>query len=673
MRAKSRKSLSYAASKARVPTHKLESVVYSSIKNRARKRLAALLCACTFGVVAAGCHNNNIDSGFGVAWTTLSLTDDAGQFSSYIVTVDSVVLVGKLNGSVTAVAVPETVDFTKLQNLSELWATASVPVDTYTSAMITLDYTNSQINVMVNGAPVKATIVDPSNNPLTTVAVNVNLDPNNELTLQPTFATSNALRLAFNFDLSASNTIDATVNPPKVTVKPFMSVSTTEPDNKLIRVRGALVNSNVNIGTYTVVVRPFFDEVNSLGTTTLFGDAHTVYTFGGTTYVGSSGLVPISQASAGSTVAAAFTTFEPTTTPAPGISAGIFHSVYVVEGGTLEDFFTEGLEGDVIARSGNVLTVRGATLFNNDAQLVLYQNLDSQVLLGPGTLVTADGVSTLGPLNFNSISVGQHITARGLFSINSAGVTIFDATGSSADTGSVRIQSTEIFGNLISSGAGSLSLNLQTIGNWPASIYNFAGNGMSAAQDPTAANYAVNTGTLTLPANVAGNPLWIEGFTSPFGTAPPAFIAQAVNAEVNEPASLVVSWSGTGTTAPFSTLTSGGLTIDLGNAAFASGQLRIGANGIDLKTLSASPTIVPAAAQAAANGLPLFNPVFSVGPGAIPGSATPAIESFNGFGAFVTQLNTTFATPTPATRFVARGFYNPTANSFTASSIDVVL
>ena len=33
----------------------------------------------------------------------------------------------------TAIGVPETVDFTKLTNLSELWATASLPVDTYTS------------------------------------------------------------------------------------------------------------------------------------------------------------------------------------------------------------------------------------------------------------------------------------------------------------------------------------------------------------------------------------------------------------------------------------------------------------------------------------------------------------------------------------------------------------
>jgi hypothetical protein len=646
--------------------------VHSSIKNRAHKRLAALLCACVFGLAAAGCHNNNLDSGFGVAWTTLGLTDDPGQFTSYIVTIDSVVLVGTNNGQVGAIEVPETLDFTKLTSLSELWSTASLPVDTYTSAIITLDYTSAQISVMVNGAPVKATIVDPSGATPTVVTVTVNLDPGNLLTLIPTFATSNALRFHVNYDMSASNAINFTTSPPTVTIKPFMSVSTTEPDNKLIRVRGALINSNVDLGTYTVVVRPFFDEVNSLGTMTLFNGANTIYTFGGVTYTGSAGLVPLSQASAGSTVAAAFTTFEPTPTPQAGVTAGIFNSVYVVAGGTLEDFFTEGLEGDVIARSGNVLTVRGATLFDNDAQVVQYETLDSQVLLAPATLVTADGIN-LGPLNSNSISVGQHITARGIFSVNAAGVTVLDSTGnSSEDTGSVRLQSTELFGTLVSATSGSATLNLQAIENWPASVYNFAGNGTSAGQDPTAANFLVNTGALPVTA-AAGDPLWIEGFTSPFGTAPPDFTAEAVNAEANEPATLVVIWSGTGTAAPFATLTSSGLTIDLANAAFASGQLRFGADSIDIKTLSATPMIVPAAAQPAANGLPLFNPLFSVGPGANPETVTANISSFNGFGAFVTALNTTFATPTPATQFVARGFYNPTANTFTASSIDVVL
>jgi len=649
--------------------------VHSSIRKKLANRLVALLCACAFGLAAAGCHNDNQDSGFGVAWTTLTTTDDAGQFTSYLVTIDSVVMVGALNGEVGAIEVPETVDFTKLTNLSELWATASLPVDTYSQAIITLDYTSAQISVLVNGAPVKVNVVDPTGAAVTTVAVTVNLDPQGGLVLQPTFATSNALRLAFNFDMTASNKVNMTTSPPTVTVEPYMSVATTAADSKLIRVRGPLINSSTSLSTYTVVVRPFFDEVNSLGIDTIFNDANTIYTYGGLTYVGAPGITALSQASAGSTITAAFCTFEPTPTPQAGVIAGIFHSVYVVAGSTLEDFFTEGLEGDVIARSGNTLTIRGGTLDANAAEVIQYEDLDSQVLLGPATQVTADGVSTFGTLNSNSIAVGQHITARGLYSVNAAGVTVLDSTGSSVDTGSVRLQSTELFGTLNSTASGSLQLNVQNIENYPVSVYNFAGNGVSAAQDPVAANFTVNTGALTLPAAAPGDPLWVDGYVAPFGTAPPAFTAFSVNAEPAVPATLAVVWTGTGTAAPFATLTPTGLTIDLTNAAFGSGQLRIGADTINLTTLSATPNIVPAVAvPAATTGLPLFNPRFSVGAAANPDVATNTpIMSFITFAAFVTQLNTTFATPTPATQFVARGMYDNTSNTFTASSIDVVL
>lgn len=648
--------------------------MHSWFKNKTAKRLVALLGACAFGLVASGCHHNNLDSGFGVAWTTLTTTDDAGQFTSYLVTIDSVVLVGQLNGAVGAVGVPETVDFAKLTNLSELWATASVPVDTYTSAIITIDYTNAQISVMVNGAPVKVNVVDPSGVTPTTIAVNVSLDPNNGLVLQPTFATSNALRLAIDYDMSASNKVNLTTSPPTLTVKPYMSIASTASDNKLIRVRGPLINSSVADGTYTVVVRPFFDEVNSLGIDTIFNDANTIYTYGGTTYVGAPGLTVLSQASAGSTETAAFCTFEPTPTPAANVIAGIFHSKYVVAGSTLEDFYTEGIEGDVIARSGNTLTLRGGTLIANAAQVIQYENLDSQVLLAPGTLVTADGVSTMGALDYNSIAVGQHITARGLYSLNSAGVTVIDATGTAINTGSVRLQPTELFGSLISAASGSLQLNVQAIQNYPVSVYNFAGNGVSTAQDPVAANFAVNTGALTVPTAAPGDPLWVDGYVTPFGTAPPDFTAFSVLAEPSVPATLAVVWTGTGTAAPFATLTDTGLTIDLTNAAFGSGQLRIGAEAIDVTTLSASPNIVPAvAAPDPTSGLPLFNPRFSVGSGAISASSTNSITSFVTFPAFVTKLNTTFATPTPATQFVARGTYDRASNTFTASNIDVVL
>jgi len=420
-------------------------------------------------------------------------------------------------------------------------------------------------------------------------------------------------------------------------------------------------------------VRPFYDEVNSLGIDTMFNDANTVYTYGGITYVGAEGLNVLSQASAGSTETAAFCTFEPTTTPAPGVNAGIFHSVYVIAGSTLEDFYTEGIEGDVIARSGNTLTVRGGLVTANAAQVIQYEDLDSFVLLGPGTLVTADGVSTLGPLNYNSVAVGQHITARGIYSVDATGVVTVDATGSTTNTGSVRLQSTELFGSLTSAASGSLQMNLQTIQYYPASVYDFAGNGVSAAQDPVAASFLVNTGALTLPTIAAGGPVWVDGYVAPFGTAPPDFIAEDVLAAPSVPATLAVTWTGTGTTAPFATLTPTGLTIDLTNAALSGAQLRIGADIIDVTTLTATPNIVPAvAAPDPTSGLPLFSPLFSVGPGAISESATNPITSFNTIAAWETQVVTDLPT-TPATQFVARGMYDPVSNTFTASSIDVVL
>ena len=380
---------------------------------------------------------------------------------------------------------------------------------------------------------------------------------------------------------------------------------------------------------------------------------------------------------------AAYCTFQPTPTTVSTITAGIFNTTYVIAGSTLEDFYTDGLEGDVIARNGNVLTLRGATLFANSAQIVQYEDADSLVTLAPATLVTADGTSTLPNLNYNSVSVGQHITARGLYSLGANNIVLLDSTGnSSTNTGSVRLESTEMFGPLVSSAAGGLVMNLQNINNWPVSNYNFAGNGASAAQDPVAASYAVNSGTLALPVGpngvtplAPGDPIWTDGFTSPFGTAPPDFLAQSVNAQQTVAATMIVSWTGTGTAAPFTTLTDSGLSIDVTNATFGSGAIRIGAQSIDITTLSAMPplTIVPAAAVPASNGLPLFTPRFSVGPGAINGVATNPIQSFNSFAAFVAQLDTTFAVPTPATKFTARGFYNAATNIFTASNIDVVL
>ena len=42
--------------------------------------------------------------------------------------------------------------------------------------------------------------------------------------------------------------------------------------------RGPLINSSVDVNTYTVYIRPFYDEANNIGSLTLFNQPNTIYT-----------------------------------------------------------------------------------------------------------------------------------------------------------------------------------------------------------------------------------------------------------------------------------------------------------------------------------------------------------------------------------------------------------
>lgn len=673
--------------------------VPSKLGRAARLTFGALACAAAF--FAAGCHSNNQTSGYGVAWVTL--TDSPGDFTTYTVTVDSITLTRNDGAVVGAIATPEVVDFTKLDNVSELWGTATIATGTYTSASIVLDYTSAVVAVLgADGLPHIATVVDSTGAALTTVTVNVNFDPANLPNIVPTYATTAAIRLALDFNLSASTqSINLGTTPATVTVKPYWTAAIAPPDNKMVRVRGPLINSSVDLATYTVYVRPFFDEVDNLGSLSLFADANTIYSVNGVASAGAAGISQLSQSSTGTTVTASYTTYEPT--PTPAATAAIFHVKYMIGGSTLEDIYTQGMEGDVIARTGNTLTLRGSTTQFNDGTST-YNAADTVVLVGPGTTVTADGTVATG-LNYNSVAVGQHIIARGVQTSTCPSTTAtpctIDATGSSAtNTGSVRLIQTAVWGPLVSAATGNIVLDLSTINNWPVGDFNFAGNG---AAPPTAAAFSINSGALAIPDTTVGDPLWITGLVAPFGSAPPDFNATAVNSELSvqtvgtsasaptplscgqatqvcTPASMRVYWTG-GTTAPFSSLTAAGATVDLSNAKLLLAVIRIGPESIDMKSLAASPQIIPTVplpftSETAPGGPgpvlvpPVVLPEYSYGD---PLTTAPGgISQFSVFGTFVTGLTKALPT-TAALQLEARGTYNRATNTFTAISVNVVL
>jgi hypothetical protein len=638
--------------------------VHPSFGRFARQYLRVFLFAAA--VVSAGCHHNNQNSGYGIGWVTL--TGRPGDFTTYTVNVDTVTLTGTAYGAITALSTPETVDFMKLKDISELWSAASIPNDTFTSATIVLDYTSANISVLVNGVPQQAKVVDTTGAVVTTETITVTLDPKHQLTIVPTESSSSARRLAIDFDVAASNVVNFATTPATVTVKPFFTVGIAPADTKQVRVRGPLINSSTGISTYSVYVRPFFDEVNVLGTLTLFNQPDTLYQINGTSYVGDPGLAVLSHLSAGTTMTAAYTDFVPSATLNPDVTAGIFKPTYVIAGSTLEDFYTQGIEGDVIARRGNVLTLRGATVQFNTGQSQYLNTPDSLVLVGPHTVVTAEDSPATG-LDYSSIAVGQHIIARGIYSLSASNVTSIDATGSSTNTGSVRLQTTQLSGPLVSSATGSVVLDLQTIENWPVGIFDFTGNGAAAV---TPASYMVDLGTLAPPAGTTvGSLLLADGLAAPFGSAPPDFNATAVYTELSAPARMQVDWTSAGTISPFATLTATGLTIDLADPALAAAVIRIGSDTIELKSLAVNPTIVAQATPVPPAGLPpTFLPMFAIGN--LSAAVTTSVVEFNSFADFAVQLPKSIVAATPALHLVANGEFNRGTNTFTATSIDVV-
>ena len=114
-----------------------------------------------------------------------------------------------------------------------------------------------------------------------------------------------------------------------------------------------------------------------------------------------------------------------------------------------------------------------------------------------------------------------------------------------------------------------------------------------------------------------------------------------------------------------------GMTVDVTSASYVSGAIRIGGENIDLATLAAAPVIVPQAAISAGAGLPpLYLPLFSFGD---PLAVLPlGISTFSSFDTFVSDLTTALTTTAPL-QFEARGTFNRATNTFSASSVNVVL
>ncbi|HEY2675552.1 MAG TPA: DUF4382 domain-containing protein [Steroidobacteraceae bacterium] len=597
----------------------------------------------------------------------VTVTDDPGDFLSYIVNVTSLQLTRSDGTVVETVSTATQVDFAQLVNLSEVISAQQVPAGKYVSASITLDYgtgTTADPNAII--------VVDNGAGGVTVPAANITngsgaalVAPNNQVTLtlqlpsgKPLVITPGTVaNLALDFDLAASNTVTPaapTSTTPAanvmVMVNAVLSASLVPDTSKQIRVRGPLVSVN-NMGTgssYTVNVRPFFNNSGTQGQVVVNTTATTNFTINGAASMGSAGLTALAALPAG-TLTAAYGTYD--------VTAQTFTAATVYAGTSIPGAGLDSVEGTVIARNGDVLTIsHGIGCSRDDDDDGPWFARQIAVTVGASTLVTEDGQSgSFGP---QDISVGQHALLFGKFGTDSSGNKTLDATA-----GSARLMITPLWGQYTSQAAGVVTLMLQSLDGNPAPVFNFAGTGTSSAQDATAAAYTVNVpSSLQLPTTNAGSPVRFLGFVEPFGMAPPDFAATTLVSYANTAAQLQVLWAPPGLTAPFvAPLSATNVVISQANLQSAWFQsVRVGPQRFKPDAVSAGLTLVP-------------NTTATMTQFAIGHAKSRKIDGYDNFGDLITALNTDLNGMTALLGVFARGPYDSTSGILSVNSVIFVL
>jgi len=522
--------------------------------------LAALLLVSGFALNACSGGGGSGGTSSDTGTVLIGLTDADGDFITYTVDVTALKLTRADGAVVDALPVKTRVDFAQYTDLTEFLNAATVPSGVYTHVDMTLDYTNADIRVASGNNALAVAPQDASGNPVTTLTLQVQLEGHRPLVVRPGIPAN----LTLDFDLQATNTVD--LNAATVTVAPVLVADVDPANPKPHRVRGPLVNVDQAASEFTLAIRPFHLLIGDFGRLTVRTDDATMFEIDRVSYQGAAGLAQLAtEPRATATVAVG--KFDP--------ASHRFLATEVYAGSSVAFGANDVVTGSVVARSGDTLTVRGASLARSSGSLSF--NDDVTVTLDASTKVTRQ---LGGTVTMDDISVGSRITAFGTLS------------GSTLDTtdGLVRILLSSVAGTVNQIAPSLVTVDLQTINGRPVSIYDFRGTGMGGA-DSNPAAYRIATGSLNLGTLATSDPVRVRGFVVAYGQAVTQdYTAQTLIDLSDVPAWLAIHWT-TAVANPFSSLTDQAMVTDIGGSALHDVFQRGVAT--DLTTLSASPTVLP--------------------------------------------------------------------------------
>jgi hypothetical protein len=600
--------------------------------------LAVILAGCGGGGTAATGGGNPTACSSDCSPVYLSMTDADGDFLNYSVDVVSLTLKKASGAVVETLPVTSRVNFTDLVDMTEFVTAATIPNGEYVEGSIRLDYSNAEIFVDVGGQAQPVKVVDVNGQAVGQIDLAIKLDNRNHLIIAP----GRPALLKLDFDLAASNTVDLTQSPVLVILQPFIVADVDVADHKEMRVRGPLVAVDSAAATYTVDVRPFHLRDAKLGEIKVHTTTDTAFEIDGQSYTGAAGLDALAHLSAGAATAA-FGTLT--------IADKVFTAARVHAGSSVEGAEFDAIWGNVVARNGNALKVRGVTFIRKDGS-VKFVRSDATLDVGIDTKVLKDGVRDPA-LTIDALSVGQRIRALGNASEDANGNVTLDATA-----GRVRMHRTNLLGTVTDANPGNLALSLASIGPHRATVYDFTGTGMSPAQDANPTHYEVTTGALDLTRLVPGSPARVIGFVTPFGSAPADFEGRTVVDYLDVASILSMGWGKAGTAAPFLSVDANGIVIDNHNAQIGARHfIASGPIVVDVKALATPPQILP---KASVRGM------FAIG-------EPRTVEVFSNFADFTAKLAEKLGAGQKALGMTAAGQFDAATSQLTTARITVTL
>jgi hypothetical protein len=537
----------------------------------------------------------------------VAITDADGDFVNYTVDILSLELETANGRTVETLPRRTRMNFADYVDLSEVMTVATVPPAIYVAGTIRLSYDDAEVHVAFGDGSKETIIKDLSGNILGETALRIQLSNRDQLRVNRRATAF----LQLDFDLDASHEVDVSLTPAEAVTQQFILAEVSPVDEKQIRVRGPLVEVNEDESSYVVAIRPFHDRVGDHGRMKVYTTDDTEFEVDGVSYIGSEGLRALAAAGQGNPTVAGGTL---------NLANREFTAEVVLAGTSVPGHDRAAVRGNVLARDGNFLTIRGATVIPHDRRAHFH---DDVVVEMPAA----------------TDSASPQI--------------LFDAT-----QGAVRMHVTQVSGIVNTVMTGQTDITLHAIDRRRVGIFDFSGTGLSPDLDADPDNYEVATGSLSLADFAAGKPIVARGFPEAFGAAPPDFTGRTIIDYTDVRSALGVGWGAAGTVAPFLRTDIEGLLLDNQNGDIdVRHHIKHGPVLIDLTALDSNTLIVPRE-----TGRMLFII-----------KTADSLRQYSDFGDFIADLTTSLNGSTTARSMFARGQYDVDSNVFTAHKVGIYL